>query len=47
MLVDATRTFRQRNRFHFLFLVLACAGIGVVAGLSWRLRGRRRTVAAA
>jgi hypothetical protein len=47
MLVDATRTFRQRNRFHFLFLVLAWAGIGTAAGLAWRLRGRRSAVAPA
>jgi hypothetical protein len=40
MLVEATRTFRQRNRFHFLFLVLGWAGIGTAAGLAWRLRGR-------
>ena len=45
MLVDATRTFRQRNRFHFLFLVLGWAGIGTAAGLAWRLRGRRRAPA--
>jgi hypothetical protein len=47
MLVGATRTFRQRNRFHFLFLVLGWGGIGVAAGLAWRLRGRRAVVAAA
>jgi len=47
MLVEATRTFRQRNRFHFLFLVLAWAGIGTAAGVAWRLRGRRRAAAAA
>lgn len=47
MLVDATRTFRQRNRFHFLFLVLGWAGIGTAAGLAWRLRGRRRAPAPA
>jgi hypothetical protein len=47
MLIDATRTFRQRNRFHFLFLVLGWAGIGTAAGLAWRLRGRRRAAAAA
>ena len=47
MLVDATRTFRQRNRFHFLFLVLGWAGIGTAAGLAWCLRGRRRAAAAA
>lgn len=41
MLVDGTRTFRQRNRFHFLFLVLAVGGIGTAAALAWRLRGRR------
>jgi hypothetical protein len=41
MLVNATRTFRQRNRFHFLFLVLAWGAISVAAGLAWRMRGRR------
>lgn len=46
MLVDATRTFRQRNRFHFLFLVLAVGVIGIAAGLTWRLRGRRAVAAA-
>jgi hypothetical protein len=45
MLVEGARTFRQRNRFHFLFLVLAVGGIGIAAGLAWRLRGRRRVVA--
>jgi hypothetical protein len=45
MLVDATRTFRQRNRFHFLFLVLAVGGIGIAAALTWRLRGRRAVAA--
>ena len=45
MLVGASRTFRQRNRFHFLFLVLGWVGIGTAAGLAWRLRGRRRAVA--
>jgi hypothetical protein len=43
MLVEATRTFRQRNRFHFLFLVLAVGAIGTAAALAWRLRGRRAT----
>jgi hypothetical protein len=47
LLVEGTRTFRQRNRFHFLFLVLGWVGIGVAAGLAWRLRGRRRAAAAA
>jgi len=47
MLVDAIRTFRQRNRFHFLFLVLGWAGLGTAAGLAWRLRGRRRASAPA
>jgi hypothetical protein len=46
MLVQATRTFRQRNRFHFLFLVLAVGAIGTAAALTWRLRGRRRASAA-
>jgi hypothetical protein len=46
MLVDATRTFRQRNRFHFLFLVFGCVGIGVAAALAWRLRRRRARAAA-
>jgi hypothetical protein len=46
MLVQGTRTFRQRNRFHFLFLVLGLTGIGVTAGLVWRLRGRRRAAPA-
>ena len=41
MLVEGSRTFRQRNRFHFLFLVLAVGGIGMAAALAWRLRGRR------
>ena len=45
MLVDATRTFRQRNRFHFLFLVLGVGGIGIAAALTWRLRGRRAVAA--
>ena len=45
MLVDATRTFRQRNRFHFLFLVLGVGAIGIAAGLTWRLRGRRAVAA--
>ena len=45
MLVEGTRTFRQRNRFHFLFLVLAVGGIGIAAGLAWRLRRRRAVVA--
>jgi hypothetical protein len=43
MLVQGARTFRQRNRFHFLFPVLGLSGIGVAAGLTWRVRGRRRT----
>jgi hypothetical protein len=47
MLVQGTRTFRQRNRFHFLFLVLGAAGMGTAAGLTWRLRGRRRVATAA
>ena len=46
MLVEGTRTFRRRNRFHFLFLVLAVGGIGIAAGLAWRLRGRRAVAAA-
>lgn len=46
MLVEGARTFRQRNRFHFLFLVLAVGAIGTAAALTWRLR-RRRAVAAA
>jgi hypothetical protein len=46
MLVAGTRTFRQRNRYHFLFLVLAVGLIGIGAALTWRLRGRRRVVAA-
>ena len=45
MLVEGTRTFRQRNRFHFLFLVLAAGGIGLAAALAWRLRGRRAAAA--
>jgi hypothetical protein len=45
MLVEGARTFRQRNRFHFLFLVLAVGGIGIAAGLAWRLRGRRAVAA--
>jgi hypothetical protein len=45
MLVEGTRTFRRRNRFHFLFLVLAVGGIGIAAGLAWRLRGRRAVAA--
>jgi hypothetical protein len=45
MLVQGTRTFRQRNRFHFLFPVLGLTGIGIAAGLTWRLRGRRRAQA--
>jgi hypothetical protein len=45
MLVEGTRTFRQRNRFHFLFLVLGVGGIGIAAGLAWRLRGRRAVAA--
>ena len=45
MLVEGTRTFRQRNRFHFLFLVIAVGGIGIAAGLAWRLRGRRAVAA--
>jgi hypothetical protein len=45
MLVEGARTFRQRNRFHFLFLVIAVGGIGIAAGLAWRLRGRRRVAA--
>jgi uncharacterized protein DUF3592 len=45
MLVEGTRTFRQRNRFHFLFLVVAVGGIGIAAGLTWRLRGRRAVAA--
>lgn len=47
LLVDARRTFRQRNRFHYLFLVLWCVGFGTAMGMTWRLRGRRRTVSAA
>ena len=46
MLVEGTRTFRQRNRFHFLFLVLGVGGIGIAAALTWRLRGRRAVAAA-
>jgi Protein of unknown function (DUF3592) len=45
MLVEGSRTFRQRNRFHFLFLVLGLSVIGTAAGLVWRLRGRRRLAA--
>jgi hypothetical protein len=45
MLVDATRSFRHRNRFHFLFLVLGAGGLGIAAGLTWRLRGRRAVAA--
>jgi len=45
MLVEGTRTFRQRNRFHFLFMVLGVAGIGIAAALTWRLRGRRAVAA--
>ncbi len=41
LLVEGTRTFRQRNRFHFLFMVLGAGGIGIAAALAWRLRGRR------
>jgi hypothetical protein len=47
LLVDAKRTFRQRNRFHYLFLVIWCVGFGTAMGMTWRLRGRRRTVPAA
>jgi hypothetical protein len=46
LLVDATRTFRQRNRYHFLFLVLGCVGIGTASAIAWRLRGRRRAMPA-
>jgi hypothetical protein len=46
MLVEGTRTFRQRNRFHFLFLVLAVGAIGIAAALTWRLRGRSAVAAA-
>lgn len=45
MLVEGARTFRERNRFHFLFLVIAVGGIGIAAGLAWRLRGRRAVAA--
>jgi len=45
MLVDGTRTFRQRNRFHFLFPALGLSGISVAMGLAWRLRGRRKAAA--
>lgn len=45
MLVDGSRSFRQRNRYHFLFLVLACVGIGTASALAWRLRGRRAQTA--
>ncbi len=45
MLVDGTRTFRQRNRFHFLFPALGLTGIAVAMGLAWRLRGRRKAAA--
>jgi hypothetical protein len=47
MLVSGTRTFRERNRFHFLFPVLGCVGLGTAMGMAWRLRGRRRATAAA
>ena len=46
MLVQGTRTFRQRNRFHFLFLVLAVGAIGTAAALTWRLRHRRAVAVA-
>lgn len=46
MLVDGSRSFRQRNRYHFLFLVLGCVGIGTASGLAWRLRRRRGRTAA-
>jgi hypothetical protein len=46
MLVEGSRTFPRRNRFHFLFLVLGVSGIGIAAGLAWRLRGRRARAAA-
>lgn len=45
MLVEGTRTFRRRNRFHFLFLVLGAGGLGIAAALTWRLRGRRAVAA--
>jgi hypothetical protein len=45
MLVDGARTFRQRNRFHFLFLVVAVGCIGIGAALAWRLRARRKAAA--
>jgi membrane protein implicated in regulation of membrane protease activity len=45
LLVDARRTFLQRNRFHFLFMVLGCVGIGTAMGMAWRLRGRRASPA--
>jgi hypothetical protein len=45
MLVEGARTFRQRNRFHFLFLVFGVGAIGIAAGLAWRLRGRRALAA--
>ena len=45
MLVDGTRTFRQRNRFHFVLPTLGLPAIGVAAGLAWRIRGRRKAAA--
>ena len=45
MLFEGTRTFPQRNRFHYLFMVLAAGGIGIAAALAWRLRGRRAVAA--
>jgi hypothetical protein len=47
LLVDARRTFLERNRFHFLFMVLGCVAIGTAMGMTWRLRGRRRAPAVA
>src|SRR5262249_31782889 len=47
LLVDATRTFRQRTRFHYLFMVLGCVALGTAMGVTWRLRGRARRTAPA
>jgi hypothetical protein len=44
-LVEGTRTFRARNRWHHLFLVLFIVGASTGAGLAWRLRRRRLSVA--
>jgi Protein of unknown function (DUF3592) len=45
LLVDARRTFMQRNRFHFLFMVFGCVAFGTAMGMTWRLRGRRASPA--